>query len=125
VPSRPAPPPRRCEPRAEAHLELGGPVPTVVVDVADWLDVSTAPAVREVLDDALSRRPRRLAVDLSRCPLADAYGLGMIERAQRRGVLQGTELVLVGVSPRLRRILRLTGLDQVLSVEPADSQVSA
>lgn len=101
-----------------AHLVLYRALPVVVVDVTGWLDLSTAPDVQRVVDAALAPRPRRLAVDLSRCLLADAYGLGMLERARRRGLLQGTELVLTGVNERIRRVLALTGLEAVLPVEP-------
>lgn len=101
------------------HLGLTQHEPVVVVDVREWLDMSTAGAVREVLDTALRQRPRRLVVDLSACQLADAYGLGMLERARLRAVLQGTDLVLTGVTPRLARVIRLLGLDGVLPVEGA------
>jgi anti-anti-sigma factor len=108
-----------------AHLDLTGSVPVVVVDAPDWLDLSTAPAVRTVLDAALRPAPARVAVDLSRCELADAYGLGMLERAHRRAALQGTELVLIGVDDRLRRVLALTGLADVLSVVDDPERVNA
>ena len=111
---------RRAAPAAapEAHLDLRSPCPTVVVDVTDWLDVATAPGVRAVIDAGLRKAPRRLDVDLTCCELADVAGVHMLEQAQRRAALQGTELVLVGVSPRLRRVLHLLELDGVLAVEP-------
>jgi anti-sigma B factor antagonist len=100
-----------------AHLDLTQHVPVVVVDVREWLDMSTAGAVRDVLDSALRQQPRRLVVDLSACELADAYGLGMLDQARHRAELQGTELVLTGVNARLARVIRLLGLDGVLPVE--------
>jgi anti-anti-sigma factor len=102
---------------AGAHLDLTQDVPVVVVDVREWLDMSTAAGVRAVLEAALRQHPRRLVVDLSACELADAYGLGMLERARHRAVLQGTDLVLTGVSSRLARVVRLLGLAGVLPVE--------
>ena len=110
---RPAPPAG-----PEAHLDLRLACPTVVVDVSDWLDVATAPGVRAVIDAGLRKVPRRLDVDLTHCELADVHGLHMLEQAQRRAALQGTELVLVGVSARLRRVISLLELDGVLAVEP-------
>lgn len=100
-----------------AHVDLTRDPPVVVVDVAGWLDLSTAPAVREVVDAAMVLRPPQLAVDLSRCELADAYGLGVLERARRRCELQGTDLVLTGVNAGIRRVLSLTRLDDVLPVD--------
>lgn len=107
-----------------AHLDLARPVPTVVVDASCWLDLATAPAVRAVVDAGLERRPPVLAVDLSSCHLADGYGLGMLAEASRQAARQGTELVLVGVSRRIGRVLALTGLDAVLPVT-ADARTDA
>jgi anti-sigma B factor antagonist len=123
VADRPAPPaPHSAE--GAAHLDLTGAVPVVVVDVPGWLDLATAPEVRIVVEAALDSRPQRLAVDLSGCELADAYGLGMLATAQRRGRAQGTELVLVGVNRRIRRVLALSGLAGALPVTELD-RVSA
>lgn len=109
----------RAASTAGAHLDLTHDVPVVVVDVREWLDMSTAGDVRTVLEAALRQHPRRLVVDLSACQLADAYGLGMLERARHLAVLQGTDLVLTGVRPRLARVMHLLGLDGVLPVESA------
>jgi anti-anti-sigma factor len=111
--SDPAPPSPR---EAAAHLDLTGAVPVVVVDVVGWLDLATAPGVRRVVVAALAARPARLAVDLSACELADAYGLGVLATAAGRAGAQGTELVLVGVNRRIRRVLVLCGLADALPV---------
>ena len=108
-----------------AHLEVRQSRPVVVVDVSDWLDLATAPQVRVVVDAGLRRASDRLEIDLTRCPLADLQGIQMLEQAQRRATLQGTEIVLTGVGPRLRRVLHLVGLDRALSVEPELRQVTA
>jgi anti-anti-sigma factor len=114
--ARPFPPRHPAGEPGAAHLDLTGDLPVVVVDVTAWLDLATVPAVLAVVDAAIALAPPRLAVDLSQCELADAYGLGMLERASRRAALQGTELVLLGVDRRLARVLRFTGLDAVLPV---------
>lgn len=99
-----------------AHLDLRGSVPVAVVDVAEWLDVATAPAVEDLLRTALASRPARIAVDLSRCEGADAYGLGVLARVQADAAAQGTELVLTGANRRVRRVLGLLHLTGELPV---------
>ncbi|HWH28331.1 MAG TPA: STAS domain-containing protein [Mycobacteriales bacterium] len=103
-----------------AHLELGGAVPVVVIDVPDWLDAATAPDVEGLLAQALRTRPARVAVDLTRCVLADPYGVGMLARVRLRAQEQGSELVLVGANARVRRVLELVGLADALPVLPRD-----
>ncbi len=105
----------------EAHLDLSHEVPVVVVDATDWLDVCTAPGVEAVVGEALRSRPARLAVDLSACRMADAYGVGTLARLHRRAAAQGTELWLVGANGRVRRVLELVGLSEALPVQPAQS----
>ena len=99
-----------------AHLELDGSVPVVVVDVPDWLDAATAPGVETLLATALRGHPPRVAVDLTRCVLADPYGVGMLARVRLRALEQGSELVLVGANARVRRVLELVGLGDAFPV---------
>ena len=96
--------------------------PAVVEVVVDGdLDVGSVARVRETLDDALSLRPGRLVVDLTACPFVDASALTMLLDVHRRAWRAGGVLTLRGCSPRVLRLLSLTGLRRVfdLSEEPA------
>lgn len=108
-------------PPCVAHLDLTGPVPLVVVDVRDWLDAATAPGLQAALEQALAARPARLAVDLTLCEMADPYGLRTLVRVRARAHAQGTSFALVGANARIRRLLRLLGLTQVLPVVSPDA----
>ena len=108
-----------------AHLDLRGTVPVAVVDVAEWLDVATAPAVEALVRAALASRPARIAVDLTRCQGADAFGLGVLARVKRDASAQGTEIVLTGVNDRVHRVLRLLRLTGDLPVVPQLSQAAS
>ena len=116
------PAPRSSSP---AHLDLRGSTPVAVVDVDEWLDVATAPAVEALLDEALRRRPQQIAVDLSRCDGADPHGLGVLVRVADKARAQGTRLVLTGVSSRVRRVLRLLDLGDALPVVPHVSRLAS
>ena len=56
-------------------------------------------------------------VDLSGVELLDATGLGVLAGAHRRARLQDRELVLRDARPRVARLLSLTRLDRVITVE--------
>lgn len=102
---------------------LSQAVVEVVVD--GELDVSTVDRVRETLHDALSLKPRRLVVDLSRCPFVDAGALTMLLEVHRRAWRSGGTLSLRGCSPRVLRLLSLTGLRRVFDLVDVDDADAA
>ena len=87
---------------------------TVVVRGA--LDLSTLARVSEQLDEAMAARPSRLVVDLSGCSFVDAAALAMLLEAHRRTSRSGGVLTLCGCSPRVLRLLSLTGLRRVFDL---------
>jgi anti-sigma B factor antagonist len=87
------------------------------VVLAGRLDVRGAAAAREALHEALGRGDGRLPVDLAGVELLDATGLGVLVGAHRHARLQGRELVLCDARPRVVRMLALTRLDRVITVE--------
>ena len=90
---------------------------TVVVDVCGDLDLATVARMRERLEDAMAARPTRLVVDLSACAFVDASALAMLLEAHRRTCRAGGVLTLRGCSPRILRLLSLTGLRRVFDLE--------
>jgi anti-anti-sigma factor len=86
----------------------------VVVDVEDWLDAATAPAVVGVLRQALRPRPAEVVVDLSGTPMVDPYALGVLARARQRAAEQGTAVHVAGANRRVRRVRDLVGLTRQL-----------
>jgi anti-anti-sigma factor len=94
---------------------LTGP-PVVEVIVTGELDVGSVSRVREHLHDALSMKPERLVVDLTDCPFVDACALTMLLDVHRRAWRSGGVLTLKGCSPRVLRLLSLTGLRRVFEI---------
>lgn len=86
-----------------------------VVAVRGDLDLATAPRVRAMLEDALAARPARLVVDLADCTFVDASSLSMLLEAHRRMARAGGVLVLRECSPRVQRLLSITGLGRVFT----------
>ena len=87
-----------------------------VVEVGDVLDLGSVARTREQLHDALAGRPERLVVDLSGCSFVDASALSMLLDVHRRACRHGGELRLRGCSPRVLRLLSLTGLRRVFDL---------
>ena len=100
---------------ADSHHALARPA-VVVVKVDGELDVASVGRVREHLHDALSVRPGRLVVDLQDCPFVDACALTMLLDVHRRAWRAGGLLTLRGCSPRVLRLLSLTGLRRVFDL---------
>ena len=93
-----------------------GRADVVTVVVEGELDVESVARVRESLHDALSVRPDRLVVDLTDCAFVDACALTMLLDVHRRAWRAGGVLTLRGCSPRVLRLLSLTGLRRVFDL---------
>jgi anti-anti-sigma factor len=99
---------------ASLPSDAGRVVGTVVV--RGVLDVSTVARVREQLAEALAVRPSQVVVDLSGCPFVDASALAVLLDAHRTASRWGGVLTLCGCSPRVLRLLSLTGLRRVFDL---------
>jgi anti-anti-sigma factor len=107
---------------APDHVAPGQP--TVVVVDGD-IDATTLPALRVRLATALGRAadgvPRHLVVDLSRVAHCTTSGLALLIDTQRRAHAFAGSLTLAGPRPQLTRLMRVTGLDQHLTVRPTST----
>ena len=87
------------------------------------LVLANAPAIRAALQDRLAKGAGRLVLDLSKVEFADSSGLSAIlacVTAARRG---GGDIALLSPMPRVRALIELTRLDDVVAV--ADDEQSA
>ena len=87
------------------------------VDVVGDLDHAAVPRMRERLHASLAGKPARLVVDLTQCGFVDASALAMLLDVHRRACRYGGVLTLRGCSPRVLRLLSLTGLRRVFDLE--------
>jgi anti-anti-sigma factor len=82
------------------------------------LDTRSVSYVRETLHAAIDAGAGDLVVDVSGVELVDLTGLGVLVGADRRARQAGRRIVLRHAGPSLQRVLRLTNLHRVLTVEP-------
>ena len=83
------------------------------------IDVATAPGLRERLSALLRPGMGLVILDLSGVSFCDASGLGVLVGSHRRALMMGVTLRLTALPPPLARLLRIHGLDRVLTIYPA------
>jgi anti-anti-sigma factor len=89
-----------------------------VFRVLGALDVTTAAAVRAELTDLLAvETTDDLVVDLAGMGPFDTVGLGLLVGIHRQAQRRGRRLVLTGVQPRVMRVLAITKLRRVLTID--------
>jgi anti-anti-sigma factor len=91
----------------------------LVLEAVGDLDHTNAQRLRHAAQEAEIPPGGLLVVDLSRLEFCDSSGITALIAVRNRAEAAGGALVLVVVSAALRRLLNLTGLDQVLDVRDA------
>ncbi|MXG91226.1 anti-sigma factor antagonist [Nocardioides flavescens] len=86
------------------------------VQVSGHLDIYTSSRLREALNDSAALTSPVLVIDLLKVAFMDSTGLGALVAARRQAKLRGAELRLVCQRGAAYRVIRITKLDQVLSV---------
>lgn len=87
-----------------------------LIRVSGELDLSTAAPLWAVLESHVAAGRRFLRLDLSGVTFLDATALTGITRAHQALLRRKGTLVITGVRTLVARVLRLTGLDEVLFV---------
>lgn len=84
------------------------------VVITGEVDVDVAPWLRQHLVDLVDAGATELALDLAGVPFMDSAGLGALLHVRRWALASGASLRVTAVSPGLLRLLRVTGLQDVL-----------
>jgi anti-anti-sigma factor len=85
-----------------------------VVTVAGEADVTTR-QLADVLTEETARKPLLLLVEMGALEFIDSSALRVIIQAYRRMDRDGGLLALVRPTSAVRRVLRLTGIDQMIT----------
>lgn len=86
-----------------------------LVELSGEIDVYTCRAARKEFRDLLEASHRHFLLELGRLTFIDSAGLGMLVRFLRRVRDRGGNLVLVGTTPPIQKLLRMTGLDSLFA----------
>ncbi|CAN5909458.1 anti-sigma factor antagonist [soil metagenome] len=106
------------DPRAallDLQVESG---PTTVIALAGELDPATAPQLDAEIERVLAEGVvKRLILDLAKLSFLDSSGLRVFVTAREALTSRGGELVLQRPSANTQRLLDITGLGEIISVE--------
>ncbi|MER6409350.1 STAS domain-containing protein [Streptomyces viridosporus] len=94
-----------------------------LVTVRDALDLHTAHQLADALQPLLLTDGHSVLLDLSGVTFLDSTGLTCLIAAYRTARTNGARLVLIAPSERVRHMLALTGVDQVLRSYPTPDSV--
>ena len=97
-----------------------------VIDVQGEVDMYTAPRLRELLIDLVSKGDYQLVVNLDKVGFLDSTGLGVLVGGLRRVRAHDGSLDLVCTQQRILKIFRITGLTEVFGIyETVDQAIAA
>jgi anti-sigma B factor antagonist len=104
---------------APFKIELDLRADRAVVRMIGELDVASAPQLRETVLHLLEPTGNvgTVVFDLSAVTFVDSTGLGVIAASRQRVEREGGELVLRGPRPNTVKVLEITGLDRVFTIE--------
>ena len=96
-----------------------------VIDVQGEIDIYTAPRLRELLIDLVSKTSYQLLVNLDKVEFLDSTGLGVLVGGLKRVRAHDGSLDLVCTRERILKIFRITGLTQVFGIHETVNQAIA
>jgi anti-sigma B factor antagonist len=97
-----------------------------VIDVQGEIDMYTAPRLRELLIDLVSKGSYQLVVNLDQVGFLDSTGLGVLVGGLKRVRAHDGSLELVCTQQRILKILKITGLTDVFGIyETVDQAIAA
>jgi anti-anti-sigma factor len=92
---------------------------TTRVVLAGELDGAAAAALSEELRQVTADLVGDLVVDVGLLTFIDSTGLSLLVSLHKQVRASGRSLTICDLTPMTRRLFQITGLDQVLMVEPA------
>ncbi len=83
---------------------------TRIIELAGEWDLAGVPEVRQVAASALTGRPERIVLDLSRLTFIDSSGLHVTVELAHRSAAQNVRLEIIPGPRAVQRVFQLTGL---------------
>ncbi|HSV67957.1 MAG TPA: STAS domain-containing protein [Mycobacteriales bacterium] len=90
---------------------------TTTLYVAGEVDLATAGELRQAAFIALDAGATELIIDLYKVTFLDSTGLAVLVALNNQTTDTGAHLTVRGSSPRVLKVMRITGLDKVLPLE--------
>ena len=87
-----------------------------VVEVSGWIEIGSAPQLRETLISVIDEGNVQLVIDLSGVVFLDSTGLGVLIGLLHRLRSRDGSLALAGASDRVYKVFHTTQLTKVLTI---------
>jgi anti-sigma B factor antagonist len=91
--------------------------------VEGQVDMHTSPDLRKHLRDALQSRSAPVVVDLSSVSFIDSSGLATLIEALQAVGKYGGKLVLVGLTPAVKNLFRLSNLTSIFDIRDSRQEI--
>jgi anti-sigma B factor antagonist len=88
-----------------------------LVHVTGEVDVASAGLLKDTLYSVVDEGHDRVVVDTAEMSFIDSSGLGVLVGALKRVRERDGALVLRGLQPPARKVIDITGLDEVFTIE--------
>jgi anti-sigma B factor antagonist len=98
----------------DLRIEIGPELETCLIRIAGELDLATAPVLERELHRLLSGGLVRVILDLEELEFIDSTGLSVLVGAANHSRADGDRLRIIGATGEVDRMLRLTGIRDVL-----------
>ncbi|HVM10607.1 MAG TPA: STAS domain-containing protein [Acidimicrobiales bacterium] len=82
------------------------------------LDIATAPALRDFVEELWSDGVDDVFLDLSHLEFIDSRGLGVLVELHRQAAVAHRRLEMGGASPSLSRLFEISGVVHILHLVP-------
>ena len=94
----------------------------LTIKISGEIDHHTAKSIRENADrDIFFHRVKNTVIDLSEVDFMDSSGLGLILGRYSAIKSLGGTLQIIGASERTVKILKMSGVDKIISINPKTS----
>jgi anti-anti-sigma factor len=87
-----------------------------VIRLAGELDLATAPLLRVVFPDPI--REKTVIVDVAELSFMASAGINELAIARQRSIDEGWTLRVRGANGNVATVLRITGVDKCLTIDP-------
>jgi anti-sigma B factor antagonist len=101
----------------ELRIEVLDSVNPTVVRLVGELDAATAPRLRQELVALAEAGETRIVIDLASMTFMDSTGLGALVEGLKRFRAVFGDVVLRSPSPAARKVLDITGLTEVFTIQ--------
>lgn len=92
----------------------------VSISVVGEIDMQTAPALTQVIEETVASVPPEVSLDLEECPFIDSSGIVVLVRAATDLAASGRALTVRHAQRAVRNVLRTAGIDQINGLHLGD-----